>query len=243
MAKIDLKKSAGFDLVYDQGSLISQDLTVKRSKMFSIDDIREQLLNRELSYPEHCYTKFYSLDHEGVFEEKGFKVNICVIPQNLAGIEFIKTRALRADTPRIMEVLSGGGTIIVQNYIKGENDVIVSKVKRDQKILIPKGYAVSLINTRQSSFIISEVIPMDAKLTPVLDEMNGMAYYVIRKNAKQEVVRNPLYKDVVSYRKVVWEKIVQNYGITLKTPLIKQILRKHEKFEWLYANSGITIEI
>jgi len=66
-----------------------------------------------------------------------------------------------------------------------------------------------------------------------------MAYYVIRKNAKQEVVRNPNYKIVNEVEKVDMDKIIKAYGITPKTTVIKQLIRKYEKFNWLFKENSV----
>jgi len=68
-----------------------------------------------------------------------------------------------------------------------------------------------------------------------------LAYYVIRKNAKQEIVRNPNYKIVNEPEKIDWDSITQEYGITPKTPIIKQIVRKNERFEWLFKENSVSI--
>lgn len=66
-----------------------------------------------------------------------------------------------------------------------------------------------------------------------------MSYYIIRKNAKVEVVRNPAYKMVDQIDKVDMEKEVADKGITPKTPLIKQIERKRERYDWIFEKSDM----
>jgi len=73
----------------------------------------------------------------------------------------------------------------------------------------------------------------------VLDDNSGMAYYVIRKNAKQEIVRNPNYKIVNEVEKVEMDKIIKEFGITPKTTVIKQLIRKYEKFNWLFKEDSV----
>ena len=75
----------------------------------------------------------------------------------------------------------------------------------------------------------------------MLDDNNGLAYYIIRKNAKQETVRNPSYKIVNEPEKLDWDKIIKEYGITPKTPVIKQLIRKYEKFDWLFKENSVSI--
>lgn len=241
MAKIDLKKSSGFPLQSESGILTSPDLSFSKTRAFSIYDLRPQLLNQDLSYPQEVYTKYYSFDQDDVFRSKGFVVNVYQIPPNLAGIEYVKTRAIRSNLNRIFEMWYGGGTVLLQNYVQENNDVLVLKLKREQKFIVPAGYAVSLVNTRQAQLVVAEVQSVDSRNKAVLDEMKGMAYYVIRKNAKQEIVRNPFYKHAPEFRKYSWDSKLSKYGVTLKTPVIKQILRKHEKFNWLFGDNEIEL--
>ncbi|MCA9374756.1 hypothetical protein KC622_00325 [Candidatus Dojkabacteria bacterium] len=240
MAKIDLKKSAGFSLILENNELTSTDFVPKTMLVADIEDVRNQLLNQDLSYPETFYNKYLSLDQDNILDQKGLRLNTYVIPSNLAGIEYVKTRANRLKThPKILEVLYGGGVIILQRYTEdGNTDVILTKIKRDQKIIVPPDFAMVLVNTRQSTLVVSEIYQKDLRHSASLDEMKGMNYYVIRKNAKQEIVRNPNYRDDSKYRRVKWEDLATKHSITLRTPIIKQILRKYEKFSWLFKENS-----
>lgn len=48
MAKIDLRKTSGFQLFYDGENLQSKDLSFEGKIEISIADVRPQLLNKEL---------------------------------------------------------------------------------------------------------------------------------------------------------------------------------------------------
>ena len=71
--------------------------------------------------------------------------------------------------------------------------------------------------------------------------MRGMSYYIIRKNAKQETVRNPEYKFAKNPEKINIDGILSKYGIRKGTPIVKQIMRKYEKFTWLFKEDSVTI--
>jgi hypothetical protein len=73
----------------------------------------------------------------------------------------------------------------------------------------------------------------------VLEDKRGMSYYIIRKNAKVEVVRNPAYKMVDKIEKLDIEDILKEKRITPKTPLVKQIERKRERYDWLFEKDSI----
>ncbi len=244
MAKIDLKNSAGFPMIFNNDDLEVKDFSFKEIVDVLIDDIRPQLLNKELTCPDIFYRKYKNLDNNDICKSKNIKVNFYTLKPNLAGIEYVKTRATRCSKyPRLIETVHGGATVILQDYSgPNKNRIIVSSTKKKQKIIIPAGYALVIVNARQNSnLVFSEYMYINAKPKVVLDDKNGLAYYVIRKNAKQEVVRNPNYKIVNEPEKVDWNNIIQEYGITPKTPIIKQILRKHERFDWLFKENSVSI--
>jgi len=244
MAKIDLKKTSGFPLVYDGEDLQIKDLNFKEVVSVSIDDIRPQLLNKELSCPDVFYKKYKHLDLDNLYSSKDLQINFVVLKPNLAGIEFVKTRATRcAKYARLIDIIYGGATILLQKYKNPKDNRIIRIIARkEQKVIIPAGYSAVIVNTRQNSnLIFAEFLSTNASPEVVLDDKNGLAYYIIRKNAKQETVRNPYYKIVNEPEKLDWDKIILNYGITPKTPVIKQILRKYEKFDWLFKENSVAI--
>lgn len=242
MAKIDLKSATGLSIIYENDALIFKNSSFQKKKDFTIDDIREQLLNKELDCPEIFYKKYYSVDTDSLFSSKKIKLHIYTISPNLAGIEFVKTKVTRCKKyPRLIEILSGTAIILLQQYKSPkENRVIKFLAKKGQKIIIPANYDFVAVNPRQnSSLIFAEILYINAVSRVVLDDNSGMAYYVIRKNAKQEIVRNPNYKIVNEVEKVEMEKIIKEFGITPKTTVIKQLIRKYEKFNWLFKEDSV----
>lgn len=238
MRKTDLKKTSGLDLLYERGRIKFEKTTYSSNRTVTLDEMREQILNEDLQSPRAFYSKYTNLDTDKIYSSKGIKINLIHMPSNVAGIEYIKTKANLCSTHnRIVEIISGGGLVMIQHFSaeKGESEVIMIKVRATEKIIIPAGYAYILINNRVTPLIALEFYSAKAKNRSTLDEMRGMAYYIIRKNAKQEIVRNPLYKIINTKTKVDWQKIYKQYNITPKTPLSRQILRKYEKFNWLLS--------
>lgn len=244
MTKIDLKKSAGLSLILDEGELTLQDAQFASKTDFTIKMVKQQLLNKDLTYPEIVYTKYLGLDSENLFEKKKLQINEYFVPANLMGIEYVKTNTvLCREFPKLLEVHYGGGIIIMQKIEDNKViDVIISKAKRDQKLIVPAGYSMCIINARQQSpLIVSEIYNKAAKTYATLDAVGGMSYYVIRKNAKQEVVKNPLYRFAPEIRTVDWDALILKEKITLKTPLAKQIMRKYARFKWLFKENSIEV--
>jgi oxalate decarboxylase/phosphoglucose isomerase-like protein (cupin superfamily) len=241
MAKIDLRKSSGIPISYNGADLQPQGLKFKNVSTVNIDEIRPQLLNKSLSCPEIFYKKWLELDGEDIFSEKKLTVNFYTIQPNLAGIEYVKTKASKCEKyPRIIESVYGGGVVLMQKYNSGDDNRVIKRIlKKGDKAIIPSGYAYTIINTRQNSnLIIVEICCEKSNPEQVLDDNNGMAYYVIRKNAKQETVRNPYYKIVNGIEKIDWDNILKDKGITPKTPIIRQILRNYERYSWLFEKNS-----
>jgi oxalate decarboxylase/phosphoglucose isomerase-like protein (cupin superfamily) len=244
MRKTDLKQSAGLHITLEEGKLLTTDCSFASKKIYNVDYVEGQLLNSQITFNEPVFSKYMRLDVDGLYESKKVRINEYVIPPNLLGIEYIKTKAVLSPTySKIIEVHHGGGAIMLQKIIDGSVvDVIYSTIKKNQKIVVPAGYSMVLINNRQNSpLVVAEIMSTDAKNYTVLDEVQGMSYYIIRKNAKQETVLNPKYRTAPEMRKVKWDDIVQNLKITLKTPVSKQMIRKYDKFEWLFKKDQIEI--
>jgi oxalate decarboxylase/phosphoglucose isomerase-like protein (cupin superfamily) len=236
MRKISLKKNSGLNLVYEKDEILFEKAKFLKNSVVTLDDMRAQILNEELQSPESFYTKYSNVDVEGVFKSKKIKINLIDIPSNVAGIEYVKTRGVQCSTHnKVLEIVHGGGIILMQKFAArhDESEVVLLKIRPTQKIIIPARYAYILINNRSTPLIALEFMSSKAVNRMVLDEMRGMAYYVIRKNAKQEIVRNPLYKILNTKKKVDWPKFYKQCNITPKTPFSRQVLRKYEKFNWL----------
>lgn len=244
MAKIDLKQSSGLPLFYSGEDLQPQGLTINKTSVITIDDMRSQLLNEDLTCPEIFYKRYLDIDKDYVFKDRNLKVNLLILFPNLAGIEYTKTLATRCSKyPRLFETVYGGGTILIQKYESAiKNTTYKLQAKKGEKFIIPAGYTSTIVNTRQNAnLIILEISSRQARPRIVLDDRSGMTYYVIRKNAKQEIVRNPKYKIANEPVKISFEKVLPKYGITSKTPIVKQVMRKYEKFEWLFKEDSVDI--
>lgn len=244
MAKIDLKNISGLPIVYENDELFLKDFNFKEKVNVTIEDIREQLLNKNLDCPDIFYTVYKWIDFNSIFQSKQIRINIYALKANLAGIEYVKTKVTRCKNyPRIVELLYGTSTILIQKYKSPkDNRTVKILAKKGQKIIIPADYDFVAINTRQNSTLIFAEYSFSKAISRiVLDDNSGMSYYIIRKNAKQEIVRNPNYKIVNKPEKVNMEKIITTYGITPKTPVVKQLLRKYEKFDWLFKQNSVSL--
>lgn len=243
MAKTNLKQSSGLPLFFNGETLLSEEFHPKETSTIHIEDIKPQLLNLDLDCPEIFYTKYKDFDNQAQeLKDNDLRVNMYLMKPNLAGIEFTKSKATKCSSfPRLFEIIYGGGNVLLQKYISPiHNKVYRLQVKKGSKFIVPPGYSICLINTRQASTLIAiEISCRKARTRVVLEDKRGMSYYIIRKNAKVEIVRNPAYKIINDIEEININKVLKSWNITAKTPILKQILRNNEKFDWIFKKSDM----
>ncbi|MCK9415506.1 MAG: glucose-6-phosphate isomerase family protein [Candidatus Dojkabacteria bacterium] len=243
MAKTNLKPSSGLPIYFNGGELQSEEFNSYTLSVIGLSDIKPQLLNQELDCPDIFYSKYKDVDNSfGYFKKQDLRVNIYLMKPNLAGIEFVKSKATRcASYPRLFEIVYGGGNVLLQKQTgNNENKVYRLQVKKGSKFIVPPGYSICVVNTRQASTLIAvEISTRDALTRVVLEDKRGMSYYVIRKNAKVEVVRNPYYKMADEIEALDMEQVLKDKKITPGTPLIKQIERKSERYKWIHKKNDM----
>ncbi len=246
MAVLDLKKFSGLVLSFDGTDLVSQEGSVEcGDKMtMKIDEMRPQLLNTDLFCPVIFYSIFRGVDRKSLLKRKNLQFDMVVIPQNLAGIEYVKTKGMNiGDFPVLLEVVQGYATLIMQTAectsVEGEMKAVVIKLKRGEKYVIPPKTDFIFVNTRQSSSIVAMFYSAKATFETKFDRTRGSSLYIIRKNARQEIVQNPYFRNVNRVRACRPEELYRIYGLTAKTPIFKQILRKYDRFRWLHDSSKV----
>ncbi len=131
------------------------------------------------------------------------KRNITVWESGKIGGEYIKSYGHYhvGDLEETYTILQGEGIIILQGKIE-DNDVKefrAIKVKAGDKIHIPKNTGHLAINTGTTWLVTSDDSPTSladhADYEP-FRKMRGAAYYVIEKDRKPTLMKNPLYKEV-----------------------------------------------
>lgn len=236
---VDLKKYAGIDMTIGPDGLSSNDFTYRRMKTYTIDSMQSQLLNQDLYCPEIFYYKYLQFDHNKVLRKKKLRLNFYLIEGGVAGIEFLKTHAYRlSNYPKVLEVSYGSGVVIML-LDDGETSLIV-RVKAGNKVIVPAGAAVVFINTKYPPLVIAEIYYTKGRNRKSHNDTRGLPYYVISKNSKPAIVKNPRYRNIQNFEKFKWDSVISDFSVSPKTPIVKQILRKYEKFDWLFKENSVT---
>jgi glucose-6-phosphate isomerase, archaeal len=139
------------------------------------------------------------------------KTNITVWESGTIGGEYIKTYGHYhvGNLEEVYTVLEGEGIIILQGKISNDNieSFRAIKVKAGDKVHIPKETGHLAINIGKKWFVTSDDSPVNfEEKDPVslpghadyseFKRLHGAAYYVVEKNGKPELVKNPHYKKV-----------------------------------------------
>ena len=144
--------------------------------------------------------------------------NITVWEPGTVGEEYIKTYGHYhvGTLEENYSILLGEGIALLQKRAKDKkgNDVPdvleefrAVSVKAGDTVYMPSGYGHLVVNTGNTYLVSADDSPVDfeekdpvslpghADYEPV-QHMHGFAYYVIEKNGKPALVRNPLYKEI-----------------------------------------------
>lgn len=227
MVKVDLLKASGLPLYLENGQLFGFTQINAQRQNFQINEVRKQLLNSDVECSDTIFSKYSNLFPEYL---KKVSINAYLITPFLAGIEYSKTNAFVSTQNSIYEVIHGGGVLIMQDFNSSEEGkVFYTVLKKGSKFVIPSGYEFSFSNTKSLPLIVLEFTQNSKSICNCLDDMKGMSYYVIRKNAKYEIVKNPSYKFVGDAMKLGFEKPLKSLGISPKTPIYKQLSKNYEK--------------
>jgi oxalate decarboxylase/phosphoglucose isomerase-like protein (cupin superfamily) len=256
---IYLSKPSSFDIKVDN---VNHDLIAGESIVYrdvlegTLEYVRPCLLNTELDVPVHLYRIYQGLDIKvGSLEDvdKNYQYDLLLMPPNVTGVEYSKTHGhatpiipnKNISYPVIIEVLFGVGTFLFQKLnpnfdpllaVEPEvSEVYMIKAKKGEKVIIPPGFQYSLINTRNTYLITGRFhyVWENKSRRQKVEEKQGLSYYVIRKNARQEIVMNPNYRSTPKLRKIRSDQTTRLVKFKSSKPLIEIFKKSPEKFEFL----------
>jgi len=178
-----------------------------------LSNLLPTLLNNSLLYPEIVYEEHKELFYENDrnLTTNGISFDLVLLPQGLLGIEYIKTHIYytpdegKETYSTVVEVYYGMLTIIMQKnkpkdkftFDTSVEEGMIVRLRTGEKLAIPTGFYYTFVNSSNAPVLFVRVYkPKSSFNCPFLTREKGLAYYCIRKNAKQEIVHNPLYKDI-----------------------------------------------
>lgn len=189
-----------------------EQVSCRRNYQVALQDIRPSLLNAALRYPEVVYDHHESVLNQADSEKwpHNQRYDVMYIPAGLLGIEFNKSHIYFAENgtvkaASVVHVFSGELTIILQkNHPKQDRfdmqtrvaEAMQVTVGEDEKVVVPAGYYYTFVNATEEPVIFGRLIANEHVLDyQLLSRERGLAYYLISKNARPELVMNPRYSE------------------------------------------------
>jgi oxalate decarboxylase/phosphoglucose isomerase-like protein (cupin superfamily) len=205
-------------------------------------NILPALLNKSLSYPEEVYEVYQKVFYEDDLNiaQSDISYDMIFLPAGLLGVEFVKTHIYYTPETEsgtlssIVEVQYGILTVIMQKNLAKESiydieahveEGVMVKLHKGEKLSIPQGFFYTFINTEETPVIFVRLYRKEGVVDySMLKREHGLAYYCIRKNARQEIVLNPSYKNTPKIRECGADDVNSlNYCIPLYQVLRQEL--------------------
>lgn len=134
--------------------------------------------------------------YRGVKKENGIRYDITVIPPQILGKEFVRTKGNcnSNNFPELYTVLTGEAIFLIQK-VKGEivEDAFWVKAKEGDYIIVPPKYAVITINPSKKILKLGNwVSEKNKNIYEELEKMKGACYYY----TKSGWIKNENYKKI-----------------------------------------------
>ena len=253
----------GLAVNFKEGILVSkaEDADVDDHRAVTIEKVRSVLLNNDLKYPKMIYNRLAGVGYKKDKKKwKKWRHDILFLSLGVAGVEYVKTEGWKyvskgKDVPILVETILGSITVLLQRNadcfkhsgIMGEEQWFCAKkifsidIPIGRKVVIPPGYYVVFVNKSLNPAAVSIIVDKDAEeVAAPFSESRGAAYYAIKKNARQEIVPNPMYRNHDPIRQYtaarVWAKMQMQTG-QIEDLLYTFLAHRHELFDELLSDN------
>lgn len=219
-----------------------------------LQEIIPVLLNKFLKYPEKVYTQHSKVTRSDFdYTNKNISVDLVMLPFGLLGIEYIKTHIYFSEFVEnkyacFIEVVRGEVTVLIQknkdnpdpyafNTFVEKIDII--NLSEGDRLAIPTGLYYTFINTGNAQTVFTVAHSGHHKNIDYskIQKEKGLAFYIISKNARLEIVANPKYRiqcePVRGYFRKLGEESTKFYRhklIKKDEPLFESIKQSIDEF-------------
>ena len=200
--------------------------------------VADETLKLDRSPAYFMYRNVHRSEDESVLLKNDLRFDLTVIPAAKLGNEYIKTSGhyhppkpgSKVEFPELYYVLSGQATYLMQkNETEGSiSDVIISRLKPGEAIIIPPGYGHVTINETETTLVIANWVETNFKSEYGDFETNrGASYYL---NTDGKIVKNPRYPNAAEFK--IMRSSPQIISELKKTP-VYQYVSSIKKIEFL----------
>lgn len=217
----------------------NEKLNFSKKKEISVLDLNEEILDLKSGIKKKEIYEIY-LDSilkydKLLFESSNISSDIINLKPGFLGREYNKTNSILFNIcgdfkEVVLEVLNGTGFALIESIFDVSNIKIIS-LKNKSKVLIPKGYALTLINTSNNESLICNLL-RSSKVKynlGILKELGGSTLFYIKNKGfvKNENI-SPFY-----HLEEVEGNFTGNYLFDEEKGLYKEFSLLPEKFNFL----------
>lgn len=220
MARKQIGDSIGINIEREKQTIhiVDELYTEKNRVPFTLERIISQTINTSVRHPLHLGEKIEIYPSEGILSLRKYRVIINHLLGNLIGIEYVKTPGQKYETHgSYIQCLEGKISIILQKssfntamFAYEAHDTYLVNLTKGFGFIIPPLFEYTIINTQLKDTVFVEVHHSDTNCQSVFENHKGAAYYIIHKNSKREVVRNPYFKQCTPIRKINTTSLTQS---------------------------------
>lgn len=241
--KTNLSSRVGLPVWWENDMLYVDERFLAVYKVISryVEHLKLYYLNPVTVFPKIVYKAFWlkEQDNKLPLEKIGIRIKLVALYNNIVGVEFPKTKTMvPVHAPRIIEVVVGKVFVLLHpqdaHLITEPPPVCIVELKEREKLVIPPRWAYTVINSGNTVAFFVELVSSSKPDVIFFHQLRGAPFYLILRNSNLEIVKNPNYKNIEKYGTLDLERYTKSLYISPKTPIIKQFLRKYERFSWFY---------
>ena len=170
----------------------------KKPEIRYLNEMKEVLYDKEWAKSAQNLKLYYIF--RGVKEKNGLRYDITVIPAQMLGKEFVKTKGHIHSNKygEVYKVLKGKAIFLLQKTKNSKvKDVYAIKAKRKEVVIIPPLYAHLTINPGEKELKIGNWVSKKCKnIYKNIEKMKGFCYFY----TKSGWIKNKNYKKVPKLR-------------------------------------------
>jgi len=205
-----------------------------------VNELKPYYLNAVLIFNDIVYMSAWL--RRARTQQGDMRLKLVVIKPYYVGVEYAHTKpVISKDFPRLLEVVHGDVVLVTypselvdvdQNLQKHENKVFMLDLKPGQKAVIPPDWVYIIVNKGSVPGVVLEIHHPKQKTNVVERKKKHPPFYVIVRNEKPEVVKNPRFRFVQNFAWVDPVSVAEGLSLASKTPMLNQFLRSSHKFGW-----------
>lgn len=216
----DLSVFSGLPLSIDTDTgeiVLNETVRFEAESKVKITDIAPVLLNKFIKYPENVYSMLHNVslkDDTDIMSTRYLTFDLIHLPFGLLGIEYIKTHIYYSDYVEnkfdsVIQLYSGKVAVVMQknkpdsgegheehSFTTEVESVEVIDLEPGDRLLIPSGVFYTFVNTGNEKALFAMICSRAHKEIDYakLNKEKGLAFFIISKNGKIEIVANPKYR-------------------------------------------------